>query len=190
MQLPEFGVRLRKGHACFNRSTVLGAQKNDAAILVLLRDLVGEQQSLSLVDRDAQQQQRTIRIHIQGVRFFMEGFSPRPVAVHVDGDIERRAAASPPVSNLRRLQFGGFRPHLASANQVGLLQGFKNSAHWFLAASLRLPDPKTEFPENIPAKEANRIPVRMDKDWPTTLRGRRTGCFRLPCLTAFGIVLV
>jgi hypothetical protein len=43
MQLPEFGVRLRKGHACFNRSAVLRAQKNDAAILVLLRELIGEQ---------------------------------------------------------------------------------------------------------------------------------------------------
>src|SRR5216683_7136409 len=62
VQLPEIGIRPRKRNASLNGPAVLRAQKNDAAVLLLLRQLIGEQQHLSHVYRDAQQQQGAVRI--------------------------------------------------------------------------------------------------------------------------------
>src|SRR5580692_6291371 len=43
MHLPKIWIRLRKRHARLDGSAIPRAQKNDAAILLLLRQLVGEQ---------------------------------------------------------------------------------------------------------------------------------------------------
>jgi hypothetical protein len=129
VQLPESGIRMRKRDAGLHGSAVARSQENDAAILLLLREQVSEQQGLSLLYRDAQQQQGAIRIHVQRVRFFMEGFFPRFVPVHVHGDVEGPAAASSPVGILRRILCARFRRCFGGANQLRLFQRFKNSAH-------------------------------------------------------------
>jgi len=136
VQLPEIGIRSRKRDAGLNSSAVLRAQKNDAAVLLSLCQLIGEQQHLSLVDRNAQQQQGAIRIHVQRVRFFMERFFLRPVAVHVHGDVQRPAAASPPVGNFSSVRRGRFRRCFALAQQLCVSQRFKNSAHFHITARL------------------------------------------------------
>src|SRR5216683_2948053 len=64
VQLPEIGIRSRKRDASLNGPAVLRSQEDDAAVLLLLRQLISEQQLLSLVYRDAQQQQGAIGIHI------------------------------------------------------------------------------------------------------------------------------
>ena len=43
LHLPEIGIRPWKRDACLDGSAVLRAQKNDAAVLLLLCQLIGEQ---------------------------------------------------------------------------------------------------------------------------------------------------
>ena len=136
MRLPEIGIRFRERDSCFYCSAVLRPKENDAAVLLSLCQLIGKQYCLSLVYRDAQQQKCAICIHVQGVRFFMERSCAGSVAIHVHGDVERPAAASPPVRTLNRVRLGRFRLRFAGPNRLRVLQCFKNSAHFHPTAQL------------------------------------------------------
>jgi len=114
--MPESRIRLRERDAGLNGSAAPRAQKNDAAILLFLRQPVSEQQFLSLAHRDAEQQQSSIRVHMQGVRFFMERVISRAVSVHVHRNIERPARASAAVADLDSRHFGRLRGNFTFAD--------------------------------------------------------------------------
>lgn len=102
-EIPEAGIAERECDAGFNRASTACAEKDDAAVLLFLRQPVGQQQFLSLLYGNAEKEQRTIRVHMQRVRFFMKRFLARSGTVSVDvyGYVERPPAASPAVWNFR-----------------------------------------------------------------------------------------
>src|ERR1700722_4674889 len=135
MRLPEFGICSRKCDSSLHGSAVLGPEKYHTAVLIPLRQLIGEQQRLSLMDRDAQKQQGAIGIYVQRVCFFMEGIFLRSVAIHIHGNVKRQPAASSPVGNFTRVAGGRFRLRLAVAKRLRMFQCFKNSAHFYIPVS-------------------------------------------------------
>jgi hypothetical protein len=144
--MPELGIRMPKRHAGLHGSAVPGPQKNYAAVLLLLRQLTGEQERLPLMHRYAQQQQRPIFVDVEGMRFFMEGVFLRTVSVYVNGNVQCPPGASSPVGYFRCARFcRGVTGFLAGTKRLRVFQCFKNSAHSSLAARLvpSVPDQNT-----------------------------------------------
>ena len=116
--MPKAGISFWKCDAGLNGPAAPRAQKHDLAVLLLLREAVREQQLLPFSHRDAQQQQRSIRIHVQRVRFLVKRFLVRSVAVHVYGDIERPSPGAPPVGDFGCILAGRLRRKIFRLNDV------------------------------------------------------------------------
>jgi len=83
-ELPEVGIAKRKCYAGFDSAGAACAEKHDAAVLLFLRQPVGKQQFLPLLYRNTEKEQRSIRVHMQRMRFFMKRFLARSGTVSVD----------------------------------------------------------------------------------------------------------
>jgi len=127
--LPESRIGFRERDPSLNRPAVPIAKKDHAAILLLMRHRVGNQQFLPLLDRSAEQQQRAIRAYLQRVRLFMKCFSARRMPVNIYANVYRPPPAAPPVGNLHRARPGRRRRQFAGTRLFRMLDRFEDSTH-------------------------------------------------------------